>query len=115
MASEPSACPQCLELEEQLGDVRVQLDAVGRYVTYSPGPNSNPNPQHELQRWLAVSPNADAASGFRAGWTRLARFIGPKLRDWEDRWMRAMRDQDRLKARINVLLADVERLRDRPQ
>jgi hypothetical protein len=46
---------------------------------------------------LATSPRADAAAGYRAGWTRLARFVGPKLREWESRWQRAMREQDRLK------------------
>jgi hypothetical protein len=40
---------------------QLRLAASGRYVMYSPGPNSNPNVQHELQRWLAVSPNGDAA------------------------------------------------------
>jgi hypothetical protein len=72
----------------------------------------DPNVDHELQRWLAVSPNADAASGFRVGWTRLARLVGPKLRDWECRWQRAIRDQHRLKSRIGVLLTEIDRLRD---
>jgi hypothetical protein len=101
MASNPSACAQCLEFEEQFREVRLQLDAVGQYVTYSPGPNSNPNPHHELQRWLAGSKTADAAAGFRAGWARLARFVGPRLRDWESRWQCAALDQARLKSRIS--------------
>jgi hypothetical protein len=46
------------------------------------------------------------------------RRLSPELRerlsrDWEDGWLRAMRDQDRLKSRINILLADVERLHGR--
>src|SRR5437667_5679242 len=30
-----------------------------------PGPNTGPNLEHELRRWLAVNPRADAAAGFR--------------------------------------------------
>jgi hypothetical protein len=65
-----------------------------------------------LKRWLAVNPRADAASGFRAGWDRLARFVRPRLRDWEARWWHAVRDNDRLKARIGLLLADLSRRDD---
>jgi hypothetical protein len=107
-----SSCPRCLEFEEEIRVLQLRLAASGQYVMYSPGPNSNPNVHRELERWLAVSPNADAASGFRAGWTRLARFVGPKLQDWESRWLRAIRDQDRLKSRIGVLLTEVDHLRD---
>jgi hypothetical protein len=81
-------------------------------VTYSPGPNSNPNVEDELRRWLAASPPVDAASGYRAGWTRLARFLGPKLRDWESRWLRARRDHEGLRMHISVLVAEVERFRE---
>jgi len=38
--------------------------------------------------------------------------VGPKVQDWEGRWLRAMRDQDRLKSRIDVLMVEVERLGD---
>jgi hypothetical protein len=89
-----------------------QLAVVGQYVTYSPGPNSNPNVGDELRRWLVASPNADAASGYRAGWSRLACFLGPKLRDWESRWLRAKRDHEGLQLHINVLAAEVDRLRE---
>src|SRR6516164_9097838 len=106
MSSERSTCPRCLEFEDEIRVLQQQLTASGQYVTYSPGPNSNPNVHRELERWLAVSPNADAASGFRAGWTRLARFVGPKLQDWESRCLNAMREQDRLKSRIGVLFAE---------
>ena len=69
---------------EQLHDLRQMLAASGQHVAYSPGPNSNPTCDEELRRWLAVSTDADAIAGFRAGWTRLDRFVGPRLRDWED-------------------------------
>lgn len=109
--SEPG-CPRCLALEDEVLELRQELAAVGRYVVHSPGPNVNPNLERELERWLAVNPRADAAAGFRAGWARLARFVGPKLREWEARWFRSMRDNDRLKSRIGSLLRDISRLSD---
>jgi hypothetical protein len=60
-------CPRCLELEDELRQLQVRLDAVGQHVTFTPGPNPNPNVEHELTRWLAVTPRADPAAGFRAG------------------------------------------------
>jgi hypothetical protein len=111
MADE-SGCPRCLELDEEIRAMRQQLTSVGQYVTYSPGPNGNPNVEEELQRWVAASPHANAGSGYQAGWTRLARYLGPKLRDWESRWLRAKRDREGLKAHISVLVAEVERLRE---
>jgi hypothetical protein len=106
-------CPRCLDLEDELHDLRQQLAAVGRYVLPSPGPNTNPDLERELSRWLAVNPRADAAAGFRAGWSRLARFVTPRLREWEARWFRSMRDGDRLRARVGSLLREVSRLTDR--
>jgi hypothetical protein len=85
---------------------------VGQYVTFSPGSNPNPNVERELQRWLGVHPHADAANGFRAGWARLARWVGPQFREWEARWFRAMRENDRLRSRIGVLLMQLSRLTD---
>jgi hypothetical protein len=82
MGSERSACQRCLEFEDEIRLLQQQLATGGQYVTYSPGPNSNPN--------------VDAAAGFRAGWARFAHFVRPRLRDWESRWQRAARDQDRL-------------------
>jgi hypothetical protein len=111
MVTERSACPRCLEFQEEIRLLQQRLAASGQYVTYSPGPNSNPNVEEELQRWLRASPPADAATGYRAGWTRLARFLGPRLRDWESRWLRAKRDHEGLKMHIGVLVAEVERLR----
>jgi hypothetical protein len=110
LVAEP--CPRCLEFEEQLEDLRQRLMASGQYVTYSPGPNPNPDVERELQRWLRAHPYANAADGFRAGWARLARFVQPRLREWEARWFRAMRENDRLKARIGVLLSEISRLTD---
>jgi hypothetical protein len=105
-------CARCLELEDEILDLRQQLAAVGRYVVFSPGSNTNPDPEHELSRWLAVNPRADAAAGFRAGWARLARWVRPRLRAWQHRWFEAVRENDQLRSRIGVLLMDIARLLD---
>ena len=110
----PPRCQRCLLLADELQELRQQLAAVGRYVVTTPGPNTNPELERELKRWLAVNPRADAADGFRAGWARLARFVGPRLRDWEARWFRAMRDNDRLRSRIGGLLREISRLGEGP-
>jgi hypothetical protein len=102
-----------LLLEEELQELRQQLAAVGRYVVSTPGPNINPELERELARWLDVHPRADAEAGYRAGWARLARFVGPRLREWEARWFRAMRENDRLKSHIGGLLREISRLTDR--
>jgi hypothetical protein len=104
-------CPRCLEFEEQVRELHQRLAAVGQHITFSPGANLNPDLERELARWLAVSPRGDAPS-FRAGWSRLARFVRPKLREWEARWFRAMRENDRLRAQIGVLLREISRLSD---
>ena len=106
-------CPRCLELEDELETLRQRLASVGQFVVHSPGPNPNLNCEHELQRWLAVNPRADAAAGFRAGWSRLARFVRPRLHEWEERWFRSMRESDRLRAQIGELLREISRLSDR--
>ena len=113
MADDDQRCARCLDLEDELAELRQQLAAVGRYVAFSPGPNTNPNVEHELQRWLAVNPRADGAAGFRAGWPRLSRWVRPRLHDWEQRWWRLVRENDRLKARVGSLLREVSRLTDR--
>jgi hypothetical protein len=105
-------CPRCLELEDEISELRQRLAAVGQFVVASPGPNVGLNVERELERWLAVNPHADAASGFRAGWARLARLVSARLRDWEARWFRSMRENDRLRARIGMLLSELSRLRD---
>jgi len=91
-------CPRCLELEAR--ELQQRLAAVGQFVTCSTGASPYPNVEAELQRWLRVAPHADAAAGFRAGWARLARLVGPKLTEWEMSWWRAVRDNDRLRSRI---------------
>ncbi|HEY1295726.1 MAG TPA: hypothetical protein VGJ60_21830 [Chloroflexota bacterium] len=93
--------------------MRQRLAAAGQFVAYSPGPNPNPDVERELSKWLAVNPRADAATGFRAGWARLARFVRPKLRDWEARWWRMARENDRLRARLGSALREVTRLSER--
>ena len=111
--AEQPRCVRCLELEDELAEMRQQLAAVGRYVVPTSGPNINPDLERELTRWLAVNPRADAAAGFRAGWARLARWVQPRLRDWEHRWWRAVRDNDRLRSRVGVLLSELSRSRER--
>ncbi len=106
------ACPRCLQFEDELRELRQRLTDAGQYVAFAPGPNPSPNVERELQRWLSVNPRADAAAGFRAGWSRLARFVGPSLREWESRWRRAMRDNDSLRSRIGVLLTEIARSKD---
>jgi hypothetical protein len=66
--------------------------------------------EDELRRWLATEPGADAAGGFRAGWTRLGSVIGPRLQDWEARWLRARRDNAGLKSQITALVTEINRL-----
>jgi hypothetical protein len=101
-----------VQLEEELEQLRQRLAATGQYVTYSPGPNPHADIERELARWLDVHPHAEAADGFRAGWARLGRIVGPRLREWEARWFRAMRDNDRLRARVGGLLREISRLTD---
>jgi len=107
------SCPRCLEFQDEIQELRRRLVAAGQYVDYSPGPNPNPNVDHELQRWIAINPRADTAAGFRAGWARLARIVRPRLREWETRWFRAVRENDRLRARIGLLLAELTRRDER--
>jgi len=104
------ACERCLQFEEELRELRQRLAASGQYVTYSPGPNPNPNVDNELRRWLAATPDADAAAGYRAGWARLARFVGPRLRDWEARFERSRVQNAGLRSHIAALTAEVRRL-----
>src|SRR4051794_38435551 len=111
--SEEPRCPRCLELEDELSDMRQQLAAAGRYVVASTGPNTTPDVERELRRWLAVNPSADGAAGYRAGWARLARWVRPKLHDWEGRWWRAVRDNEHLRSRVGTLLRELSRLSDR--
>ncbi|MBV9170014.1 MAG: hypothetical protein JOZ81_08015 [Chloroflexi bacterium] len=96
-----------------MSELRQRLAALGRYVAFSPGPNPHPNVEEELRRWLAADPYADAAAGFRAGWTRSASVVGPRLHDWEARFARARRDNAGLRSHMNALLAEIQRLQDR--
>ena len=106
-------CERRLEFQDELRQLQQRLAASGHYVTYSPGPNPGLDVEHELQRWLAVNPRADASAGFRAGWARVARFVTPRLREWEARWWRSVRDNDSLRARLGSALREVARLQDR--
>ena len=108
-AHKPS-CARCLQLEDELRDLRQHLAASGQYVAYSPGPNPYPNVEDELRRWLATERGGSAADGFRAGWARLARVIGPRLQGWEARWLRARRDNAGLKSQVTALVTEIRRL-----
>lgn len=112
VAADDPRCVRCLRLEDELAELRQELAAVGRYVVSTPGPNTNPDRERELRRWLEVNPRADAAAGFRAGWARLARYVSPRLREWEARWFRAMRENDRLRARVGSLIREISRLNE---
>src|ERR1700736_1401552 len=113
VADDGAQCPRCLEFQDELRQLRQRLAASGQYVTYSPGPNPGFDVERELQRWLAVNPRSSAAAGFRAGWARMARLVGPRLRDWEESWWRSGRDNDSLRARLGSALREVARLQDR--
>jgi hypothetical protein len=106
-------CPRCLELEDEIELLRLRLANMGQIVMRSPGPNPNPSCEHELTRWLAVNPRADAAAGFRAGWARLSRYVASRFREWEGRNFRLVRENDSLRSQIGVLLAEISRLGDR--
>jgi hypothetical protein len=67
VSGDEAQCARCLEFEEEVRRLEQRLAAGGQFVTYSPGPNISPNLEHEQRRWLATSPRADAAAGFRAG------------------------------------------------
>jgi len=82
---EGAQCERCLEFQDEVSQLQQRLAASGQYVTYSPGPNPGLDVERDLQRWLAVNPRSTAAAGFRAGWARMARLVGPGLRDWEAR------------------------------
>ena len=71
-------CERCLEFQDELRQLQQRLAASGQYVTYSQGPNPGLDVERELQRWLAVNPRSNAAAGFRAGWARMARLVGPQ-------------------------------------
>ena len=113
MADDDAQCPRCLEFEDEIRELYQRPAASGQHITFSPGPNPGLDVERELQRWLAINRRADAATGFRAGWARLARLVSPKLRDWEARWWRSVRDNDHLRSRIGVLLREISRLSDK--
>ena len=112
VADDGAQCPSCLEFQDEVRELQQRLAASGQYVTYSPGPNPGLNVEHELERWLAVNPHSTAAAGFRAGWARMAKLVGPRLREWEARWWRSVHDNDRLRARLGNALRELARLQD---
>ena len=112
VADAGAQCERCLEFQDELRQLHQHLAASGQYVTYSPGANPGLDVEHELQCWLAVNPRSNAAAGFRAEWARLARLVGPMLRDWEARWWLSMRANDQLRSKIGTLLREISRLTD---
>jgi hypothetical protein len=108
-----TTCPRCYELEDQVADLQDRLGRAGLLNTFTPGANPRFDGERELRRWLAAHPRADAATAFRAGWERMARFVGPRLREWEARWWILVRENERLRAHIGRLITEVSRLSDR--
>ena len=106
-------CPRCLDLEDQVATLSERLRRAGLLIAVSPGPNPVADGEAELRRWLPAHPRADAAEGFRAGWARLARALRPRLLEDEARWWRLVRENEHLRARVGVLLGELERRRDR--
>ena len=112
---EPDAgCPRCLELEDDVAELRERLRRAGLLIPVSPGPNPVPDGEAELKRWLAAHPRATAAEAFRAGWVRMARWVEPRLAEADAAWWRQVRANDHLRARFGVLLTELGRERDRP-
>jgi hypothetical protein len=95
-----------------VAELHERLRRAGLEIAFSPGPNPVPEGESEARRWLAAHPRADPAAGFRAGWARMARFVAPRLREWESRWRAAMRQNDHLRAQIGILLRELSRLSD---
>src|ERR687887_1045114 len=98
-------CPRCLELEDEVAALRERLRQAGLLIAVSPGPNPVPDGEAELRRWLAAYPRATVADAFRAGWTRMARWVQPRLVEADAAWWRQVRENDQLRARLGVLLA----------
>ena len=95
-------------------ELRERLRRAGLYIAVSPGPNPIPDGEAELRRWLAAHPRATVAQAFRAGWTRMARWMQPRLVEADAAWWRQVRANERLRSRLGVLLTELERERDRP-
>ena len=105
--------PRCVELEDEIDNLRQRLAAVGQDVVASAGPE----PGSRLRTRAATlggpsSPVPPAAAGFRAGWARFARVVGPRLREWEARWWHLARENDSLRSRLGTLIAEISRLNE---
>jgi len=109
---EPTACARCYAFEDEVAELRERLRRAGLEVAFSPGPNPFVDGGVEARRWLAAHPRAGPAAAFRAGWDRMAKYVTPRLREWESRWWAAMRQNDHLRSRLGVLLLEISRLRD---
>ena len=72
-------CPRCLQFEDEVRELRQRLAASGQPVTPAADPNTTPNRERELQRWLAGHPHADGSAGFRAGWARLSLAVSDEV------------------------------------
>jgi hypothetical protein len=72
-----------------------------------------PDGEAELRRWLAAYPRATVAQAFRAGWARMARWVQPRLADPDAAWWRQVRENEHLRARLGMLLTEIERTRER--
>jgi hypothetical protein len=103
-------CERCRQLEASIDQARRELADLGR--NQDTATLADNDLERELARWLSTTREPDAAAGYRAGWASLNRLVGPRTRDWEGLWWRAMREQRRLRGRVGVLLREISRLTD---
>jgi hypothetical protein len=108
------ACPRCLELEDEATTLRERLRQAGLLIAASPGPNPVADGETELRRRLPPHPRASAANGLHAGWARLAWAVRPRPLEDDVRCWRLIRESEQLRARLDALLGELERARDRP-
>jgi hypothetical protein len=105
--------PRCDAFERELAELRLRLGSAGPDGAFAPAPELVVDGEAEGKRWLAAHPRAAPADAFRAGWSAMARFVAPRLREWEARWWGAVRQNEQLRSQIGVLIREISRLSDR--
>jgi hypothetical protein len=85
-----------------LAALRERLRQAGLLIPRSPGPNPVPDGETELCRWLAAYPRATVADGFRAGWTRMAHWVRPRLVETDAAWWRQVSVNEQLHAQRSI-------------
>jgi hypothetical protein len=109
----PPRCPRCDVFERELAELRQRVSRPGLDGACAPAPELVVDGEAEARRWLAAHPRAAPAAAFRAGWSAMARFVAPRLREWEARWWGAVRQNEQLRSQIGVLIREISRLSDR--